>query len=128
MTTRHRTLGMLLVAFGAASFVHFMHNAEFIADYPKLPAAWTRADVYIAWLSMTAIGLFGWSLLARGREIAGALVIAVYAILGLDSLGHYFVAPLSSHTLAMNATILLEVTTAALVLIEAVRRIGPARH
>jgi hypothetical protein len=41
----------------------------------------------------------------------------VYAIFGLDSLGHYVVAPMSKHTLAMNTTILSEVAAAALVLL-----------
>ena len=47
--------------------------------------------------------------------------MAVCAALGLDSLGHYVVAPLSAHSLAMNSTILLEVTGAVLVMAEVTR-------
>jgi hypothetical protein len=50
--------------------------------------------------------------------------VAVYAALGLDSLGHYVLAPMSAHTAAMNATIVLDVTAAALLLIEAVKLIA----
>ena len=116
-----RTLLILLLAYAAATLVHFVHNAEFIADYPNLPASWTRTDVYLAWAGMTAVGAFGALLIARGFRIAGLLFVAVYSAIGIESLGHYVLAPMSAHTLAMNATILLEVKAAALVLVEVVR-------
>ena len=125
---RTQPLLALLLVYGAASLVHFIHNAEFIAEYPGLPATWTRAGVYGAWLAMTAVGITGWILVARRFERAGLLLLVAYAVLGLDSLGHYVVAPVSAHSLAMNSTILLEVTAAALVLVEvarlAVRRVA----
>jgi hypothetical protein len=121
--TRHRTLLILLLIYAAASLLHFIHNAEFIREYPGLPASWTRAGVYLAWLGMTAVGACGWALLSRNYQIAGALVLAGYALLGLDSLGHYVLAPFSAHTFAMHATILAEVGTAAVVLVQALRLI-----
>ena len=125
MTARaHRTLLVLLLAYGAASLVHFTHNAEFVRDYPGLPQTWTRAGVYLAWLGLTAVGLTGWVLLARRFSITGLGVLAAYALLGLDSLGHYVLAPMSAHTAGMNSTILLEVTAAALVLAEVTRQLA----
>jgi hypothetical protein len=121
--SRHRTLLILLLVYAAASLVHFIHNAEFIREYPGLPPSWTRAGVYVAWLGMTAVGACGWALLTRNYQVAGALVLAGYALLGLDSLGHYVLAPFSAHTLAMHATILAEVGTAAVVLVQALRLI-----
>jgi hypothetical protein len=118
-----KTLAVLLVLFGACSLVHFVHNAEFVADYPNMPAGWSRSGVYGAWLAMTATGLAGWFALERGYRRIGLALLAAYAALGLDSLGHYVIAPLSAHTLAMNATILLEVTAAALVLVEVARQL-----
>ena len=112
-----RVLAALLLLYAAASLLHFVHNAEFLASYPHLPAAWTRAEVYVAWLAMTAVGLTGWVLLVRGLPRAGLALLVVYAALGLGSLGHYMVAPLSAHSLAMNASILFEVAAAALLLI-----------
>ena len=53
----------------------------------------------------------------------GLLILAIYAALGVDSLGHYVLAPLSEHTVAMNSTILFEVVTAAFVLIEIMRQL-----
>ena len=111
----------LLVAYGAASLVHFIHNAEFLADYPGMPSSWTREGVYLVWLAMSLIGVVGWLLASRGFQVAGLLLVALYAVCGLDSLGHYVLAPLSAHTMAMNSTILLEVTAAALVLAETLR-------
>ena len=119
---RSRALPVLLLAYAAASLVHFVHNAEFVSDYPNLPATWTRADVYVAWLAVSAVGMTGWVALVRGFTRPGLAILAAYAALGLDSLGHYVLAPLSSHTLAMNATILLEVTAAGLVLVEVARQ------
>lgn len=118
------TLLVLLLLYGAASCVHFVHNAEFIAEYPNLPASWTRADVYLAWMALTSVGFAGWLLMSRGYRRTGLLALAGYAALGLDSLGHYVLAPLSQHSLAMNLTILVEVTAAALVLIEVARQLA----
>jgi len=122
MTPGKNVLPVLLLIYGAASLVHFIHNAEFLAEYPNLPSSWSRAQVYLAWIAMTAIGIGGWIVLSRGRLLAGLLILALYAAFGLDSLGHYVLAPLSAHTLAMNSTILAEVTAAGLVLVEVVRR------
>lgn len=118
----HRLLFLLLAFYAAASFAHFVHNAEFLGDYPGLPASWSRAGVYLAWIGMTALGGIGALLVYRGRESVGLMLLAVYAALGLDSLGHYIVAPLSAHSSMMNTTILLEVGAAALVLLEVTRR------
>jgi len=116
------TLLVLLLMYGTASLIHFTHNAEFLADYPNLPASWTSAGVYLAWVALTAVGVTGWFLMVRGFPVVGLLLLGVYAVLGLDSLGHYVVASMSDHTLGMNSTILFEVTAAALVLIEVARQ------
>jgi hypothetical protein len=117
-------LFIVILVYAAASLVHFVHNAEFLSDYPNLPHSWSRADVYLAWLAMTAVGVVGWLLFTRGYRLAGLLLLAAYAALGIDSLGHYALAPLSAHTLAMNATILLEVIAAALLLLEVVKQLA----
>jgi hypothetical protein len=119
---RNGPLLALLLAYGVASLVHFVHNAEFIAEYPNLPESWSAAHVYLAWTAMTAFGLAGGFLLWRGFKLAGLVLLAVYGVLGLDSLAHYVVAPLSAHTAAMNATIFAEVTAAGCVLIEVARQ------
>ena len=116
-----KVLLVLLLSYGAASLIHFIHNAEFLTDYPNLPQSWSRTGVYLVWAGMTIVGVSGWLLIRRGYQRAGLLIVAVYAALGIDSLGHYVLASLSAHTAAMNATILLEVATAGVLFIETLR-------
>src|SRR5471030_2748356 len=112
-------LAIFMLVYGAASLVHFVHNAEFLAEYPNLPSWLSRMDVYVAWLALTSIGVLGYALVGFGFRLLGLSVVVVYAVLGLDSLGHYVVAPMSAHTMVMNLTIVLEVTAAAVLLIKA---------
>lgn len=111
-----RVLPWLLLLYGGASLLHFAHNAANVAAYPNLPEWISPASISLAWCAISAIGLCGYLLVRRGHVLAGLSMLAVYAILGLDGLLHYGRAPMSAHTLAMNATIWTEVATAALVL------------
>ncbi len=105
------------------SLIHFIHNAEFLQDYPNLPDSWTRNGVYLAWLGMTLFGAIGLILATRGPRLIGLVCLIIYSLLGMDSLGHYVVAPFDAHTTAMNGTILLEVGTAVLFLAVTVRQL-----
>ena len=115
-TPRHtsRALLILLLAYGAASLFHHIHNAEFLSQYPNMPVWLPPAQVYAAWFGVTLVGVVGYLLVRRGYQLAGLFVIAAYAALGFDGLGHYGVAPLSAHTVTM---IWLEVATALLLLV-----------
>jgi hypothetical protein len=66
-------------------------------------------------LAEAAIGAAGVLLMVRGRQV-GLVLIAIYAVLGFAGLDHYALAPVSAHTLAMNATIWLETATGLAVL------------
>jgi hypothetical protein len=106
----------LALAYCVASFIHFFHNAEYLGQYPNMPAWISRMQVYAAWLAITSVGATG-LLLVRGRFApAGFVLIAAYAALGFDGLAHYALAPISAHTLVMNLTIWLEVAAAAALL------------
>jgi hypothetical protein len=111
-----RTLRWFLVLYAAASLLHFAHNAAYLAEYPNLPGSWTRADVYVAWCGITALGLLGYGLYIRGHPGCGLTLLASYAALGFDGLLHYTRAPLSHHSAMMNLTIWTEVAGAALLL------------
>lgn len=113
-------LFVLLAVYCMASLIHFVHNAELVAEYPNLPAWLTRSKVYLAWLGITAVGAAGIALLRLGLRLTGLVVIAVYAALGFAGLDHYWVAPVSAHSLAMNATIWFEVAAAAVLFVAAV--------
>ena len=107
---------IFLLPYGAASLFHYAHNAEFLGDYPNMPAWLSPALVYGAWLGVTVVGLTGYFLIRRGYQLAGLAVLGGYGALGLDGLGHYTLAPLSAHTFTMNMSIWLEAATAVLLL------------
>ena len=45
-----RILRALMVIYGAASLLHFVHNAVYIREYPNLPKWLTSPGVYATWL------------------------------------------------------------------------------
>ena len=118
----------LIGVYCVASLIHFTHNAEFVTDYPNLPAWITRSSVYGAWLAITAVGVTGLVLLKLGLRVPGLILIAGYSALGFAGLDHYWVAPVSAHSLAMNATIWFEVAAAAVLMVTTfVLLLRPAR-
>lgn len=121
----NRSLLALVVVHAAASLAHFVHNATFLDDYPNMPVWISPAVVYGVWLAEAAVGAAGVIFLLRGRVI-GLALLAIYAVLGLGGLDHYTLAPISAHTLAMNATIWLETATGIILLLFVVRRIVAA--
>lgn len=119
--TRFFALLLLAATYCLASLTHFVHNAEYLSAYPNLPPWLSRSQIYATWIAITFIGVAGcW--LARGKySLLGLILVAVYALIGFDGLGHYAVAPMSAHTFTMNFTIWAEVVAAALLLIQALR-------
>jgi hypothetical protein len=118
----------LMLIYGAASLLHFLHNAVYVRDYPNLPLWLTAGGVMGSWMIVAGTGLVGYLLYSRVTRAGGLITIAVYAALGLAGLDHYTVAPVSAHTLVMNLTILLEVATAVgLLVCVALSALSPAR-
>jgi hypothetical protein len=114
----------LVLAYGTASLAHHVHNALYLGSYPHMPVFLTSASVYGAWLCVAAIGLAGYLSYRRGHRLPGLVLLAAYAVIGLDGLGHYRLAPISAHTPAMNVTIALEVGTATVLLIAIARLVS----
>ena len=110
-------LPALLLAYAAASLFHHVHNAEYLDAYPGMPGWLSPARVYAAWLGVTALGVSGYFVLRAGHALGGLILLAIYGALGLDGLGHYSLAPMSAHSLAMNLSILLEAMTASALLL-----------
>ncbi len=108
---------LLMLVYGGASLLHFMHNAIYLHDYPNLPVWLTTGGVVAAWLVIASVGLLGYLLYSRVSRVAGLIAVTAYAVLGFGGLDHYTVAPVSAHTVAMNLTILLEAATAAVLLV-----------
>ena len=118
--SRSAPIGGMLLLYFAASLLHFAHNAEYLADYPNLPAWLGRADVYLVWLGLAAVGVVGYALYRGGWRLAGLCLLGAYAISGFDGLLHYTRAPFAAHTAAMNFTIWFEVVAAGLLLVAVV--------
>ena len=116
-TAKDAVLLPLMLVYGAASLLHFMHNAVYVRDYPNLPAWLTSTGIVAAWLVVAAVGSLGYLLYARVSRVAGLITISVYALFGLGGLDHYTIAPVSAHTVAMNLTILLESAASAVLLV-----------
>jgi len=106
-----RHIQALVVVYFVASLAHFTHNAEFIEFYPNLPRWITRETVYLAWLTITGVGVAGLIALRLRLPALGAMLIGLYGAFGLDGLAHYTLALCSEHTFATNATIWFEVVT-----------------
>ena len=115
--TERNRLAALLLVYLVASLLHFAHNAEFLNDYPNLPAWLTRAGIYLTWTGQAAIGIAGFVLFRVGWQLCGLALIGLYAALGFDGLLHYSRAPIDAHTVTMNVTIWFEVVAAAALLV-----------
>jgi hypothetical protein len=109
-------LMIALLVYCAASLVHFVHNAEFLHEYPNMPEWLTRLGVYAAWIAVTVVGVTGFAVYKLRAPRTGLVLLALYAALGYAGLDHYVVAPASAHTFVMNATIAFEVVTASILL------------
>jgi len=110
------TLPWLFALYAAATLLHFAHNAQYLAQYPNLPASWSRAEVYAAWCCVMALGLLGYGLYGLALRKVGLTLLTVYAALGFGALLHYTRAPMAHHTAMMNVTIWAEATAGTLLL------------
>jgi hypothetical protein len=127
-TSRYPTLPkhiqVLFVVFFVANLTHFVHNAEFIAFYPGIPAWLTRDTVYLAWIAGASLGLLGLLFFRTKLWLLGATLVATYGALGIDGLAHYTLALCSEHTLATNLTIWFEVSAGLSLLLASAMFIG----
>lgn len=105
-----------VLAVALATLIHHVHNAEFLNEYPNMPAWLSPLAVYAAWTAATVVGISGYFAVRRGYARIGITLLALYACYALDGLGHYALAPLSAHTFAMNATIWIEAIAGGLLL------------
>jgi hypothetical protein len=117
VSTQNSTLLFLMLLYGAASLLHFAHNAVYLHDYPNLPEWLTSEAVWVSWCAIAAIGALGYRLYRRGSRWAGLATITLYGVFGLAGLDHYTVAPMGAHSIVMNLTILTEAATAAALLV-----------
>lgn len=118
----------LVLLYGCASLFHHVHNAVYLQAYPNLPHSLSIAKVAAAWSVTGVLGVLGYLLCRCGKQLAGLLILTVYAGLGLLGLAHYRLAPFSAHSSGMNASICGEVATAALLLAYLLHRLREIRR
>lgn len=113
-------LPWLFALYAGMTLLHFAHNAEYLAQYPNLPASWSRGEVYGAWCGVMALGLVGYGLYAFGHRVVGLTILAVYAVFGFGGLLHYTRAPMAHHATMMNVTIWAEAAAGTLLLVNVI--------
>jgi hypothetical protein len=115
---------LLVLIFFIANLTHFVHNAEYIAFYPGLPAWLTREKVYLFWIAGASVGLAGLLLAQTRMKLVGLVLIAIYGASGVDGLAHYTLGLCSDHTLATNLSIWFEVLAGLSLLLASAVLIG----
>lgn len=100
-------LHLLLLATGVSSVVHYADNLLFFEQYPE-PAWINRSIIDGFWFGMTPLALIGYQLIRRGLRHLGTLLLLLYALCNLLTLGHYRYAPMCSIAPRINTFILLE--------------------
>jgi hypothetical protein len=113
---RHQALlvlRILLIASMVSTALHFAHNYVEVHHYAQSDLATyttTRWGILIVWPVLTAIGLLGYWLYARGICGSAHVCLAMYSIAGLVSLGHFIdgspdIAPFWYATIFVDAAL-----------------------
>ncbi len=94
MTDRSRALSILkvLLMFSITSTaLHFTHNFVKIDQYPDdlVDGTVTQAAILLTWPVLTAVGVLGYRLYARGRHSDAYICLLAYSFLGISTLGHF---------------------------------------
>ena len=112
-----RTLLVIALVYLVASLGHFVHNAEYLEQYPNLPGWLTRKGVYLAWLAVTLPSIAALVAWAKGHPGLTFGLLAAWGALGYLGLDHYHVAPVSAHAFLANVSILFEVVAGSVLLL-----------
>ena len=100
-------LRRVLVVGILVTLVHYTDNYLYFDDYPQ-PASLRRWQVYTGWLLLTAIGVAGYRLYARGHVGLAYACLVVYSYTGTSSLGHYLYGSLSEFSAKQHVLILTD--------------------
>ena len=87
------TLLVLLAATMVSTALHYTDNYVRVDDYPQpsvIPTQVTQIAILVAWPLLTAVGLIGYRLYVRRRFFAARICLAIYALTGIVTLGHFF--------------------------------------
>jgi hypothetical protein len=113
--SRRTVLTAALAASLVSTAVHYTDNYVAFEGYPGSDSI-SRADIPIAWVVLTAVGLAGYLLYQRGRDLPAHALLATYALTGLTTPLHYLSGSPSELPVWRNASILLDGVTGLAVL------------
>lgn len=124
----HLTLLRAIIAAAIVSTaIHYTHNFFAVHSYPGPHGALdtiTRVLIVISWPVLTAIGLIGYRRYREGRSEQAQLALAIYAVTGIVTLGHFLFG--SPHIPALfYATLFTDTLTGLAVLYFALRYAKP---
>jgi hypothetical protein len=86
-------LRVILAAGIVSTLIHYSHNFVAVGDYPGPHGALddvTRVLIVVSWPVLTAIGLFGLHRYGQGHFREARVMVAIYSLTGITTLGHFF--------------------------------------
>lgn len=115
-------LRRILIVAVLVSIVHYVDNYANYADYPVPTSgpAPSATVIAVSWFVLTAFGVAGFVLFARGRVCAAALSLAVYSTSGLVGIGHYTVAGATDMPWWRQAHVVADIACGVAILVFAV--------
>lgn len=87
-----RLLYAIVAATIVSTAIHYTHNYVEIEEYPRSDLASNdsiQVGILISWPLLTAIGLYGVRLYARGRRAPAHAALLAYSVLGLLTFAHF---------------------------------------
>ncbi|BCV49413.1 MAG: hypothetical protein WStaPseu_34790 [Shewanella algae] len=100
-------LKWLLLATFCSSILHYVDNLLFFADYPE--PVWLHPHMIdLFWFVMTPLAPWGYLQLKKRHSATGTVLLLIYGLANMLTLGHYQFAPFESISCKIHLFILLE--------------------
>jgi hypothetical protein len=90
-----------------STWLHYTHNAIFLADYPG-PAWFTPQMIIFTVAVMSTIGLLGYRLYFRNVFTWAYFCLGLYSITSISSPGHYLFPMVAPMSITMHSLIWLD--------------------
>lgn len=124
-----RRTRLLLIVLGAAiveSLVHYVDNTlrydDYVSDHPTFPATLIeRWVIPVSWIAFTVIAVVAYRAYRDSRYPQAAVLLAVYSLSGLVSLGHFVDISPSHLSLFQNVFVFGDIALGIVILAIAIR-------
>lgn len=105
--THQKVLLSIVVLNLFSTWLHYTHNAIFLADYPG-PAWFTPQMIIVTVAVMSTIGLLGYRLYSQNVFTWAYFCLGLYSITSISSPGHYLFPMLVPMSMVMHGLIWLD--------------------